>query len=153
MLSEKSKQNVIDLIIEPKNIYLQKSEIQGMGVFAGKKFELNNIIETFPLMPLSFRTNYQADPVIYNYSYVNYHCSCAECKQHGYVIYLPMGYGNMYNHQEKTQVNARVKCYFDSFYAEVIAMKTIEQYSEIYIDYGLRYLFRDGKVLKHENHQ
>lgn len=151
MINSKSKYNVADLNIDVPSVYIKKSEIHGLGVFAAKHFKLGDKIETFPLMPLSFRTNYQGDPMIYNYSFVNYMCHCEECKKHGYVIYLPMGYGNLYNHQEKQQVNAKVNTYFDSFYAEVIALKEIEKYSEIYIDYGLRYLFKDGKVLKHED--
>lgn len=151
MLHKKSDKKITDLRIDPPSIYLEKSEIHGMGVFAAKDFKLGDVIETFPLMPLSFRTNYQGDRMIYNYSYVNYSCDCEECKKHGYIIYLPMGYGNLYNHQEAEQVNARINTYFDSFYAEVIAMQNISKYSEIYLDYGLRYLFRDGKVLRHEN--
>lgn len=151
MLNEKSDKNISELIIQPPNVYIQKSEIHGMGVFAAKDFKLGDIIETYPLMPLSFRTNYQGDPTIYDYSYVNYACECAECKRHGYVVYLPMGYGNLYNHQEHNRVNAKIKNYFDSFYAEVVAMQHIDKYSEIYIHYGFRYLFKDGKVLRHEN--
>jgi len=151
MIDTKSKHSVDELIINPPDIYIQKSEIHGLGVFAAKDFKLGNTIETFPLMPMAFRTNYQGDPIVYNYTYVNYMCKCDECKRHGYVLYLPMGYGNMYNHQEEL-FNAKVETHFDSFYAEVIATKQIDKYSEIYINYGSRYLFRDGKVLKHEDH-
>lgn len=151
MINSKSDKKIEDMVFNHTDVYVKKSGVHGLGVFANKNFKLNDIIEIFPMLPLSFRTKYQADQVVYQYAYVNYTCECNECKRHGYLIYLPMGYGNLYNHQEGTQTNAKINTYFENFYAEVVAIQPIEKDSEIFLNYGLRYLFKDGKILNHEN--
>ena len=132
------------------NVYVGKSEVHLRGVFAKKDMGFNTTVEVFPITPTFFRTKYQADPQILSYSFINEGCPCQECKKHGYVIYLPHGYGSMYNHQPES--NARIELNYKDLYGKVIAKKPIRQNEEIFITYPSTVLFHNGVVVNHEDH-
>lgn len=129
------------------NIYVQNSEIHGRGVFADKLFHKSETIETFPLFPLAFRTRYQGDFGLFAYSFINDTCPCEECKRHGNVIYLGMGYSSIYNHQDEP--NAEISIDFNTLTGVVTALSNIEKDSEIFIKYKNTELFTQGKVIRH----
>lgn len=141
----------IDLKFDSSKVCVKFSDIHGRGVFTKQPIELNEVIEIFPLTPCVFRTNYQGDPTVIHYGFVNDNCPCEECKKHGPQIYLSSGYGNMYNHQEAETCNARLEIDFNELYGKVIANKTIKIDEEIVIDYGPNYNFPQGKITNHED--
>lgn len=138
-VSRTEKQNVI---FSSENLLVKPSQIHGIGVFAKKDFDPEETIEIFPIIPLSFRTYYQGDARILDYSAVKY-CECEECKKHGYVIFMRFGYGGLYNHQDKP--NAKLYIDYTEYYGRCIANSHIKSGSEIFIDYGPNYIFREGK--------
>lgn len=125
-----------------ENILVQPSQVHGLGVFATKNFQPEETIEIFPIIPLSFRTNYQGDARVLDYSAVKF-CECEECKKHGYVIFMRLGYGGLYNHQDTN--NAKLFIDYNQFYGKCVAEKNISQGEEIFINYGPHYVFREGK--------
>lgn len=130
------------------NLYVQNSEVHGRGVFANKPFSKDEIIEVFPLVPLAFRTRYQGDFGIFAYCFINDKCPCEECKRHGNVIHMGMGYSAVYNHQDSP--NAEMNIDFSKLIGTVVALKNIEKDSEIFIKYKDQDVFPQGKVTLHE---
>lgn len=131
-----------DITFSSKNLSVKPSQIHGVGVFAEKDFEPEEVVEIFPVIPLSFRTHYQGDARVLDYSAIKY-CECEECKKHGYVIFMRFGYGGLYNHQD--QPNAKLFIDYAEYYGRCIASSYIKAGSEIFIDYGPNYIFREGK--------
>lgn len=68
----------------------------GLGVFAKKDFETEEIIEFCHSVVLDWRMKYQADPKIKQYAY-GANCGCNECKIHGQQVIIPSGFGLIYN--------------------------------------------------------
>jgi|694.fasta_scaffold28812_9 hypothetical protein len=131
-----------DILFSSKNLSVRPSQIHGIGVFADKDFYPEETVEVFPIIPLSFRTHYQGDARVLDYSAVKY-CECEECKKHGYVIFMRFGYGGIYNHQDKP--NAKLFIDYGDYYGKCIADSHIKAGDEIFIDYGPNYIFREGK--------
>jgi SET domain-containing protein len=123
-------------------IYIKQSSIHGIGVFAKEIIKKDDIIEVFPIVPMSFRTHYQGDARIVDYSTIRF-CECEECKRHGYVIFMRFGYGGLYNHQDNH--NAFLAIDYNQFYGKCVATTDIEKDDEIFINYGDQYVFREGK--------
>lgn len=139
-----------NIIMNSHSIYVKNSDIHGRGVFANKFFKEDEIIEVFPLAPLGFRTRYQGDLGVYMYCFVNDKCPCEECKRHGNVIYIGMGYSAVYNHQD--QPNAAMSIDFENLVGTISAIKNIEQDKEICIKYTNVDLFTQGKVTVHDSY-
>jgi len=131
--------NFISTDVYAKIIDQEKYE---RGVFAKKDIPLNTIVELFPIIPLRFRTEYQFDPTIIHYSYVNDTCECQECKKHGSIIYFPMGYGGIYNYSSDQNSNITIKIYYDKFYGEVISTKNISKDEELLSKFEESYIYR-----------
>lgn len=131
-----------DILCSSRYLSVRPSQIHGIGVFAEKDFKKDEIIEVFPVIPLSFRTHYQGDARVLDYSAIKY-CECEECKKHGYVIFMRFGYGGLYNHQDTP--NAKLFIDYGEYYGKCIADSNIKAGSEIFIDYGPNYIFREGK--------
>ena len=136
---------------DSEGVYVKFSDINGRGVFAKETFAMHEVLETFPLTPCVFRTNYQGDPTVIHYSFINDACHCEDCKKHGHVIYLSSGYGNMYNHQDAETCNARLEMNYKELYGQVIATKTIKKDTEVTIYYGPTFNFPKGEVINHED--
>lgn len=124
-------------------VYSKKSEVHGLGVFAKEDIKSSEIIETFPIVPLSFRTSYQGDARIIDYSVIK-QCECDECKRHGYVIFLRLGYGGIYNHQDN--FNAEIIMDYKNLIGTCRAISNISKDQEIFINYGINYRFPNGKI-------
>ena len=131
-----------------EHIYVDNSKVHGIGVFANKNFSANETIEIFPIVPLSHRTAYQGDFRVISYSLVK-QCECEECKRHGMILFLRLGYGGIYNHQDNN--NAHLLIDYNNNTGKCIADRQILAGEEIFINYGLSYQFREGKnILKEE---
>jgi hypothetical protein len=126
-------------------IYVSPLE-NNRGVFAKQSIFKDTIAETFPIVPLKFRTEYQFDPTIMHYSYVNDACECQECKKHGSIIYFPMGYGGMYNYSSDQNSNITIKIHYDKFYGEVISTKDITKDEELLSKFEESYIYRQIQI-------
>jgi len=129
------------MFVQPQKIIVNKSElIGGRGVFATTDISEGELIERCPMVKMGWRANYQKDPVIWQYLY-SHRCDCNDCKNHGPLFYMVLGYGMIYNHQDYP--NADWKFDYDKLYADVIANKNIAKDEEIFVSYGNNYFSGD----------
>lgn len=116
------------------NIYIKESSTEGLGIFANHAIDNNIVIENCPIVPLAFRSRYHSDPQIYNYLFSSPHCECTECKNHGYNLYMLLGYAMLYNHSDNH--NAEIKFDIKNRTASIISTQTINKDEEIFINYS-----------------
>lgn len=141
-----------DIKYDSSKVYIDKSEHHPRGVFAKKPFSKDETIEIFPITPIQFRTKYQFDKGVLNYAFINDSCQCQECMKHGYVLYLPMGYGGIYNYSSQEKHNAKIVLFYESFFAKVIATKDISIDTEIITNFSDTYIYRQMSM-NNENNQ
>ena len=115
-------------------VEVRLSDVHFRGVFSTQKIVKDQIIEECPLVPLSNRSKYHNDATIINYVYANKNCDCDECKKHGFMYYMVLGYGMLYNHEANP--NAQWKFNYKEFIARLVALTDIEQSKEIFVSYG-----------------
>jgi hypothetical protein len=139
----------IDFLVNSK-IKLGQSDIHGRGVFAVQDIKEGDIVERCPMVPLAFRSRYHSDPQIYRFLYSQPMCPCNECKTHGFIFHMVLGYGMIYNHQD--DANTTWKFDFTNLIADVIANRDIKAGSEIFVDYGKNY-FHDRKKIEIDNNE
>tara|TARA_B100002019_G_C21167295_1_gene546539 strand:- start:490 stop:969 length:480 start_codon:yes stop_codon:yes gene_type:complete len=144
-------ENTSEINFDSSKVCVKFSDIHGRGVFAKETFDMHTVLEVFPITPCVFRTNYQGDPTVVHYSFINDACDCEECQKHGFLIHLSSGYGNMYNHQHPENCNARLEINYKELYGKVIAIKTIRMNEEITVYYGPQYNFPEGEIIQHED--
>lgn len=156
MDSSSSSQSSIKIIdIEPSlrvknNQYIQSKKIivkfscpeMGLGVFATEDIEQDELVERCPLLQLAWRSQYHGDPQILKYCFP-LNCSCQECEINGRHIFLALGYGGIYNHQDKN--NCEPKFNYQTLFADYIATKPIKKGEEIFINYGEDYFAGNRK--------
>jgi SET domain-containing protein len=87
------------LNIMEKTLEIKEYGINGRGVFALKDFEEDEVIEYFPVLNLADRARYHSDEVIQNYGFKPA-CNCEECKIHGNIISIFLGYVTLTNHSD-----------------------------------------------------
>jgi len=130
------------ILCHSDNVYVSESKIHGIGVFAKRDIKTTEIIEVFPIIPLPFRTHYQGDGRVIDYSVIK-QCPCEECKKHGLLIFLRLGYGGIYNHQDNP--NAELSMDYAKTIGICKAIKNINKDEEIFINYGPNFHFMNGK--------
>jgi hypothetical protein len=135
--------NEINFFINDK-IRIAKSDIHGRGVFAVKDIPEGEIVERCPMVPLAFRSRYHSDPQIYNYLYTQPICPCNDCKNHGFIFYMILGYGMMYNHQDDANTTWRFD--YTNMFADAISNRDIKTNDEIFVDYGTKYFHDKEKI-------
>ena len=118
-------------------IKLGNSPIHGRGVFAAVDIKRGEILERCPLIQMGNRSKCQTDPVVYSYMYAQPPCDCYECANHGFLFFMALGYGMIYNHQDKP--NALWKFNYSQLFGDVIAIKDIKANEEIFVNYGNMY--------------
>ena len=128
--------NPLDFV-PPSNIILGKSKIHGRGVFATTDIISGELIERCPMVQMEYRSRYQLDPQIFNYMYAQPPCKCDDCQKHGFVLYMVLGYGMLYNHQDIP--NSKWKFNYTQLFADVIATENIQMGDEIFVSYGNQY--------------
>lgn len=130
--------------IKLDKIIVQKSSVEGIGVFAAKDIREHELVERCPMVKLGWRSNYTHDPVIWKYLYTQPKCDCDDCKKHGFNFWMVLGYGMIYNHQDIPNTKWQFK-YNDS-YADLIATKDIKAGEEIFVTYGPKYFKHRQKI-------
>lgn len=121
----------------PNKVIYSKSNVHGLGVLAAQDIKKGEVIEKCPMIPLSFRARYHTDPQIYKYLYPQPMCECSECKNHGFIFHMILGYGMLYNHD--AEPNGEWVYDWKQFFATIIATKNIAQNEEIFVDYDKKY--------------
>lgn len=129
-------QNPIEYI-QAKKIIIGTSQVHFRGVFATEDILSEEIIERCPLVPLANRSKYQNDSQIWDYLYAQPTCPCSECKNHGFVFHMVLGYGMLYNHSDTP--NTVWKFDFNNLIADVVAQRDIKSGEEIFVTYGSQY--------------
>jgi SET domain-containing protein len=139
-------QRILDNIYyQPKKIVIKLSSPEmGIGVFATEDIEEGELIERCPMIQMAWKSNYLRDPQIFNYLYSNKNCLCDDCKRHGPSMFMVLGYGMLYNHQD--QPNTKWNFNFKNLLGDVIAKKTIKSGEEIFVNYGSNYFKNRSKL-------
>lgn len=116
----------------PTKIVIKKSSKQGHGVFAKENISEGEVIEDLRLFRTGWRMNYQKDPVIEKYAIADNSCKCRECSIHGPSVYIPMGYGGLYNFG----FDSNIKASFDflNLRMKIIAAEDIDAGEELLFD-------------------
>lgn len=111
---------------------------ENLGVFAKKNFYKNELVEASPIFPLAWRSKYVHDPKIKQYAFThNANCQCNDCKNHGVVYYIALGYSSLYNSKDDPDIvwflSPQDRAWFG------IAIRDIKKDQEIYTWYGPKY--------------
>jgi len=121
------------------------SLVGGRGVFATEDIEKGELIERCPIVALKKRSKQQDDPLIWAYCYTKPLCSCEECKNNGFIFYMVLGHGMVYNHQD--QNNADMNFDHKNLYVDIIANQDIKSGKEIFVTYGQKYFDNRPKTV------
>jgi hypothetical protein len=125
------------------------SLVGGRGVFATDNIEEGELIERCPLVPLQLRSKQQTDNAIWSYCYTKPLCECNECKTNGFIFYMVLGHGMVYNHQDHNI--ADMKFNHKDLYVDIIANRAIRKGEEIFVTYGDNYFQHRPKVVVDHN--
>ena len=137
-LARSKKFNPSDLIFASDNqsviakkpsIYIDRSEIHGLGVFTKDPIVVGQNIEQFLCIPLSFKSKYHNDQNLIEYTY----SLQQDNDNHGKTMYLLTGLGMVYNHSDVP--NAKLVFDPNIRMCSVIAIKFIKENQEITINY------------------
>ena len=120
-------------------IRVQKSGTHGYGVFALEDIQKSELIEESRLLRTQLRSNYSHDMVLRDYFWGLYKCTCEECKTHGFVQFVGLGYLVLYNHSDTP--NTKIKLEYNKERMTVVAHEDIIKGSEIFVNYGPKYWF------------
>jgi hypothetical protein len=138
--------SILDFL-PPSKIIIGNSKVHGRGVFATGHIKVGEIVERCPLIEMEYRSKYQLDPQIFNYMYAQPPCDCHDCKTHGMIFHMVLGYGMMYNHQDLPKTIWKFN--YRQLLADLICTKDIESGEEIFVSYGAVYFTDRSKI---ENH-
>jgi len=127
-----------------RKIIVNDSEIHGRGVFSTDQINENDLIERCPIIPLDFPSKYHCDLKLLDYVYAKHCKPCDNCNNHGHYLYMVLGYGMVYNHQDNA--NAMISFDYTNLTADITAIKDIEANQEIYISYGPMYFLNKKKI-------
>ncbi len=130
--------------LKPSKIIVNYSGIEGIGVFATQDIKEGEVVERCPMVRLGWRSNYVHDPVIWKYLYTQPKCDCTDCKNHGFIFWMVLGYGMIYNHQDIP--NTKWKFNYKQSIADVVASKDIKAGEEIFVSYGSTYFKNRNKI-------
>jgi SET domain-containing protein len=127
-----------------RKIVVNESNIHGRGVFSTDKINENDLIERCPIIKLDFPSKYHCDLKLLDYVYAKHCKPCEKCTNHGHDLYMVLGYGMVYNHQDNA--NALITFDYTNLTADITAIKDIEANTEIYISYGTVYFLNKKKI-------
>jgi len=130
-------------VIVPTKVEIKESAIHNQGVFAKENISTDEVIEIAPLLKLEWRMQYQHDPIVKSYVWPNLSCNCRDCKMHSPFVYMPMGYGPLYNHSETPNVS--IKFNWAEQTMTLKAMRDIEVGEELLIQYLIKSWKENGK--------
>lgn len=103
----------------------------GSGAFATKNFDKDEIVEVVPIIKIPLK---DADNVLdcYIFKYDSVHCAFA------------LGYGNLYNHQDNS--NVAYKFDIEKKFLIYKTTKSLQKGEELFINYGVDYWMNKGFV-------
>lgn len=131
--------------VEKSKVCIAHSKIHGRGVFAVEDIVSGELIERCPLIPMENRSKYHTDGAVWRYCYPKPYCECSECKNHGFLFFMVLGNGMIYNHQDNN--NAEWSFDYKKLYSDVVATRDIKKGEEIFVNYGEKYFINSEKVL------
>lgn len=135
-----------NVYFQPKKIIIKlSSKEMGIGVFATDNIENGELIERCPMIQMDWRNKYLGDPQLHRYLYTNSSCKCEQCQIHGVNMFMVLGYGMLYNHQDEPNTNWNFN--FKDLIGDVIASKDIKKGEEIFVSYGPNYFTKRKKIL------
>lgn len=124
--------------VQPKKVIVKMSKPElGLGVFATENIKVGELIERCPMIQMAWRSRYLNDPIISKYMYSDSGCDCEHCQIHGHHMYMVLGYGMIYNHQNNPNTEWRFN--YQSLLADVVAIQPINSGDEIFVHYGSNY--------------
>ena len=116
------------LIHQSKKIYINKSPIHGIGVFAFAPIEKGEIIEVCPVVDIGLRKG-ESSKFLKDYRF-----NWPAGTENWFAQVMPLGWGCVYNHSDDP--NADWRSIEDTFCFEYYALRKIKKYEEIYTWYG-----------------
>jgi SET domain-containing protein len=124
-------------ILPPTKIYVAKSTIHGLGVFASEKIYEGEIFELCPVIDIGMIRGETSNILIdYRFNWpqgtVNWEKQVVSC-----------GFGNLYNHSNNPNASWRSNIENNCF--EFFATKDIETDKEIFVWYGGVDYWNDGR--------
>lgn len=111
----------------PSKVYVAKSPIHGLGVFANEDILEGEIIEITPLVDMKLPPG-DDSKILYDYRF-SYFLNGKLTK-----MVMPLGYGCVYNHSNTPNANWRLNTSLDMF--EFFSIKDIKKHEEICTSYG-----------------
>jgi SET domain-containing protein len=114
----------VKLAFRPGDVYVGHSELHGVGVFAARRFEAEEIIEACPVLVVPIEeVGHLEQTALYGY-YFHWDEDGAG---------LALGYGSLYNHSWRP--TARYEHDYERCDISYIAVRTIEAGEEVTINY------------------
>lgn len=111
----------------PPKVYVAKSPIHGLGVFANEDISKGEIIEITPLIDMEITPDNDSKILFdYRFTYIKGDKITK--------LVIPVGYGCIYNHSNTPNANWRLNSGLDMF--EFYSIKDIKQHEEICTSYG-----------------
>ena len=121
----------LKLNISNQNVYVDKSPIHRMGVFANKDFDIDEIIEICPILELPFNKENIGD-VLVDYRF-NYPSGSGNYWKEQVVA---LGYGSLYNHKDDNNAHWYSEEIDNIKVFKFYAVKPIKKDEEIFVYYG-----------------
>lgn len=123
-------------ILPPKKIYVKKSPIHGLGVFAGEKITKDEMIEECPILTLPINKG-ESSGLLLDYRF-NWPQGTEWEEQ-----VVGLGFASLYNHSESP--NAYWISNYEKRTFNFIASRDIEVDEEIFVWYGDMSYWNDGR--------
>ena len=123
-------------ILPPKKIYVKKSPIHGLGVFAGEKITKEEIIEECPILTLPINKG-ESSGLLLDYRF-NWPQGTEWEEQ-----VVGLGFASLYNHSESP--NAYWISNYEKRTFNFIASRDIQVGEEIFVWYGDMSYWNDGR--------
>lgn len=123
-------------ILPPKKIYVKKSPIHGLGVFAGEKITKDEMIEECPILTLPINKG-ESSGLLLDYRF-NWPQGTEWEEQ-----VVGLGFASLYNHSESP--NAYWISNYEKRTFNFIASQDIEVDEEIFVWYGDMSYWNDGR--------
>jgi SET domain-containing protein len=111
----------------PPKVYIAKSPIHGLGVFANEDISKGEVIEITPLVDMEMAPD-DKSKILFDYRF-SYIVDGKITK-----LVMPMGYGCIYNHSNAPNANWRLNVGLDMF--EFYSIRDIKKHEEICTSYG-----------------
>ena len=125
------------IISPPTKIYVSKSPVHGLGVFASHKINLGEIFEVCPVLDIGMKKG-ESSPMLMDYRF-NWPQGNEWEKQ-----VVALGFASLYNHSDNANANWRSN--LEDYTFEFYATKEILPGQEIFVWYGDDNYWNDGRV-------